>query len=74
MFNFLIYKLIMNKDELTELYLTLYYEIDLSDIDLKSLIDKNIVNTFGILEAYKIMYSVKKENIRIYKLKTYKRY
>ncbi len=73
MFNFLIYKLIMNKDELTELYLTLYHEIDLTDIDLKNLIDKNIVNIFGILEAYKIMYSVKKENIRIYKLKTYKR-
>ncbi len=39
--------------------------------DLRFLIDSSIIKLFGVLQANKIMYSLKKEKTQTYKLKTH---
>ena len=48
-------------------------EKGLSEEEFKFLIDKSILTTFGLLEANKIKYLIKKENSSKYILKTYEK-
>jgi hypothetical protein len=65
--------------ELAELNLNIFIDdnslIDtFTDSDIRFLIDSSIVKLFGVLQANKIMYSIKKDKQQTYKLKTHDKY